>query len=258
MAFNSAGLLDIFGKRRLSQIPFRPGLCPGERLQRESKILNSSATVEYVPDADTGVGAAKMIYNDLINGSLPDNLAGKLYNVIADLDEVGATLYRRLVEGKPIVRGVKSMSLRTRSEQAPNPDSRVTLAEEKDALGINRIQLDWRLTEIDKRTVRTLVRSIGAEFGRLNYGRVRVPDWLAIDDDAWSPELIGGNHHMGTTRMSENPKQGVVDKNCRVHSVGNLYVAGSSVFTTSGYANPTLTIVALAVRLADHLKQQFA
>jgi choline dehydrogenase-like flavoprotein len=66
--------------------------------------------------------------------------------------------------------------------------------------------------------------------------------------------MAGGKHHIGTTRMHADPKQGVVDPDCRIHGLANLYVAGSSVFPTSGYANPTLTIVALALRLADHLK----
>jgi choline dehydrogenase-like flavoprotein len=69
--------------------------------------------------------------------------------------------------------------------------------------------------------------------------------------------MTGGKHHMGTTRMHVDPKQGVVDPDCRVHGVGNLFIAGSSVFPTGGYANPTLTIVALAIRLADHLKSAF-
>jgi choline dehydrogenase-like flavoprotein len=74
------------------------------------------------------------------------------------------------------------------------------------------------------------------------------------DSGAWPESLVGGHHHCGTTRMSDDPKTGVVDADCRVHGLANLYVAGSSVFSTNGYANPTLTAVALALRLADHLK----
>jgi choline dehydrogenase-like flavoprotein len=70
-------------------------------------------------------------------------------------------------------------------------------------------------------------------------------------------QVNGGWHHMGTTRMSDDPKRGVVDRHCRVHGMENLYVAGSSVFPTSGSANPTLTLVALTLRLADHLKERF-
>ena len=76
--------------------------------------------------------------------------------------------------------------------------------------------------------------------------------------DSWREEVIGGPHHMGTTRMSADPRRGVVDADCRVHSVENLYVAGSSVFATSGYTNPTFTIVCLALRLADTLRKRLS
>ncbi len=90
---------------------------------------------------------------------------------------------------------------------------------------------------------------IGRAFGSAGLGRVQ----LGIENPPSLDNVYTGYHHMGTTRMHDDPRQGVVDANCRVHSVDNLFVAGSSVFTTGGMANPTLTITALAIRLADHL-----
>lgn len=136
-------------------------------------------------------------------------------------------------------------------EQVPNPDSRITLADERDALGLRRIRLDWRLTEQDRRSLVEHMRSLAMEFGALGMGRMLIN---VEDDGRWPAVVTGGAHHMGTTRMYDDPRQGVVDRHCRVHGVDNLYVAGSSVFTTSGAANPTLTLVALALRLAQHLK----
>jgi len=81
-------------------------------------------------------------------------------------------------------------------------------------------------------------------------------DWLLADDDRWPTVVSGGWHDMGATRMHADPRQGVVDADCRVHGLANLYLAGAGVFTTAGSANPTLTIVALALRLGDHLKQR--
>ena len=92
---------------------------------------------------------------------------------------------------------------------------------------------------------------VGAEFGRAGLGRVQI--LFEEEGSDWPADLAGGFHHMGTTRMSDDPKQGVVDRDCRVHGMSNLYVAGSSVFTTGGSSNPTMFIVALALRLADHL-----
>ena len=88
-------------------------------------------------------------------------------------------------------------------------------------------------------------------------GRVQLMDWLLDgDDDAWPNHLSGGWHHMGTTRMHEDPKQGVVDANCKVHGIANLFVAGGAVYPTGGAVNPTLTVVAMALRLSDHLKNK--
>ncbi len=147
--------------------------------------------------------------------------------------------------------------LYTRLEQTPNPDSRTVLTAEQDRFGLKRIALDWRLSELDKLSLRRSQELIGAEFGRLGVARLRIDDWVLAEDNNWPDDLQGGYHHMGTARMSGDPKQGVVDRDCRVHGIDNLYVAGSAVFPTSGWVNPTLTIVALALRLADHLKKRF-
>ena len=146
--------------------------------------------------------------------------------------------------------------LLTRLEQAPNPESRVMLGTERDALGMPRVTLDWRLTDLERRSFRVIYEVVGRELGRAGAGRVQLLDWVRRDDGPWPSNLSGGWHHMGTTRMHEDPRNGVVDRNCRVHGLANLYVAGSSVYTTAGAANPTLTLVAMSLRLSDHLKSK--
>jgi choline dehydrogenase-like flavoprotein len=136
-------------------------------------------------------------------------------------------------------------------EQVPNPDSRVSLSSQRDALGLPQIKLDWRLTEQDRHSLVAHMHSLALEFGATGMGRMVL---YVEDDGLWPARVDGGSHHMGTTRMHDDPKQGVVDRNGKVHGMDNLYVAGSSVFPTSGSANPTLTIVALTLRLADHLR----
>lgn len=144
--------------------------------------------------------------------------------------------------------------LTTRQEQAPNPDSRVTLSTEKDALGMPRAKLDWRVTDLDKHSIRTFYELLGREMGRTNTGRVQIKDWLLSDDKTWPSFISGGWHHMGTLRMNTDPKQGVTDPNCRVHGIDNLYIGGAAVYPTAGAVNPTFTLVALSLRLAEHLK----
>jgi len=149
----------------------------------------------------------------------------------------------------------QSFQLFTRVEQAPNPNSRVTLDTEKDSLGMPRAMLHWELTPFEKRSIRQIYTLIGEEVGRTGIGRVRLMEYLRDEKDESWPEFTGGGwHHMGTTRMSEDPKQGVVDANCKVHGISNLFVAGASCYVTAAAPNPTLTLIALTIRLADHLK----
>lgn len=136
------------------------------------------------------------------------------------------------------------------SEEAPNPDSRITLSETTDALGQPRAHLDWRYTQADWDTLSASARGFAAAFGAEGLGRVCWP----VAPGEILRSMGPSRHHMGTTRISEDPGQGVVDADCRMHETPNLYVAGSSVFPTSGLVNPTLTLIALAIRLADHLK----
>jgi len=141
----------------------------------------------------------------------------------------------------------------TPSESAPNPASRVRLSTSStDAFGVPRIELDWKLSPIDKRSVRRMHELMAESFGRAGLGRMYLT-MSEADDDQWPAQMQGGWHHMGTTRMHDDPKRGVCDATGRVHGVANLFVAGSSLFPTSGAANPTFTILALAIRLADQL-----
>ena len=151
----------------------------------------------------------------------------------------------------------RSYELFTRIEQAPNPESRVTLDSEKDGLGVPRASLHWELTSFEKRSLRKIYELLGQEVGRAGVGRVKLMDYLRDrNDNSWPSFTGGGWHHMGTTRMSNDPKQGVVDAHCKVHGISNLFIAGSSCFTTAGAPNPTLTLIALTLRLSDHIKEQ--
>ena len=152
-----------------------------------------------------------------------------------------------------------SFNLFTRMEQAPNPDSRVVLDREKDALGVPHVILHWKLSDLEKRSIRKLYEMVGQQIGLAGLGRIHLDEWLHDEtDDDWPSTLGGGWHHMGTTRMHEDRRKGVVDAHCKVHGIGNLYMAGSSCFPTGGAVNPTLTLIALTLRLSDHLKQRMS
>lgn len=143
------------------------------------------------------------------------------------------------------------------AEQAPNPASRLTMSDEVDEFGMPRIRPQVRFSQVDYDTVTTFYRELDRALRAERLGCIEYVESELIDSMVASTKNFNSMaHHLGTTRMSADPELGVVDSDCRVHSVGNLYVSGGSVFPTSGHANPTLTVLALALRLADHVAQR--
>jgi len=237
----------------------QPVIATSPIAQREQGMLGYSANFETPVAQSAGYPAYRHIRDSIVHRQLPEHIGRDIWDVVTDLDDVAHGMFGATPDDPyhPPYDLSRPIRFYTRLEQCPNPESRVTLTGEKDALGLNRIALDWRLTEFDKRSLRRSQELIGAEFGRLGVGRFKFDDWVLADDVSWPEDLHGGHHHMGTCRMSDDPREGVVDRDCRVHGFDNLYVAGSAVYPTTGYVNPTLTVVALALRLADHLKTKF-
>lgn len=159
------------------------------------------------------------------------------------------SLFRKLTRSK----ATYLVELRNFMEQAPCPSNRVTLGLDQDVFGCAKARVDWSLTELDRKTMVVFHQLLSRECQRLKIGELRSP--LLRGGTADFPITKDASHHTGTTRMGMDPATSVVDPDCRVHGVPNLYVAGTSVFPTGGYANPVATIAALAVRLADHLKR---
>lgn len=135
-------------------------------------------------------------------------------------------------------------------EQAPDPNNRVTLGAERDFLGQNMVEVHWKLNPIDIQNAVRVQEIWAEEFDKAGLGKLQ----FAKKREDWKFENLAMHHHIGSTRINNDPKQGVVDANCKVHGISNLFIAGSSVFPTAGYSNPTLTIIALSLRLADHIK----
>lgn len=145
--------------------------------------------------------------------------------------------------------------LRNFLEQVPNPNNRVYLNDTRDSLGCRKVTVDWLVSELDKKTIFTFHRLLQEELKNLGVGELE--SQLLEGTYAEWPIAQDASHHIGTTRMGTNPKNSVTDPNCRLHGIENLYIAGSSVFPTSGYANPMAMTIALTLRLSDHLKLKF-
>jgi choline dehydrogenase-like flavoprotein len=180
-----------------------------------------------------------------------DDLGRHIANMIADIDQVAdAAWYRILHHPNYPLRYVDVVHI---GEQTPNPDSRVKLSSRRDHYGQQMCSLDWRIQRLDSDGAWRTAQRLKVGLAKAGLGRLDVNfDKSVFAKFSPKPHF----HHMGTTRMHDDPAKGVVDVNCRVHGLGNLFIAGSSVFPTGGNANPTLTLTALAIRLADHLKKE--
>lgn len=209
-------------------------LAPTEQLQREARLLNG--IIELTP---------RYAASDAGLGDDAEALLDRIGRVIRREGLIDYNTYHNFFQQQE---PLSHFEIFCSWEQSPNASSRVGLSHERDFFGQNRVKLDWRIKPDDEEALQRTLELLGREFGKAGIGRLKID--IQIRD--WP----GGHHHMGTTRMHPNPRHGVVDADCRVHGLSNLYVAGSSVFPTSGAINPTLTIVALADRLANRLKSQ--
>jgi choline dehydrogenase-like flavoprotein len=246
---------NLFGPHMLDGARGRHEFSFGFKLspvrQRAERLLNAAAwPYEVISDSDPFEAARRLARNSR-EGLLRD--ARLLVSQPALLAR-GA--HARLVRRQRVRRKVERIGFLVASEQLPDSDSRVQLSLRKDWLGLPISRIDWRINELEARSQAVLAEKIASEFGRLGLPRVHLAEWVSQGDPAGA-RFEDGCHPIGTTRMATDPRKGVVDANCRVHGVEGLYIAGSSVFPTGSHANPTLMILALAVRLADHLKETF-
>lgn len=245
-------LLDRYCLLYRKPVRFFPKMGLAPALQRRDRVLNAIANLIVDFGEDTGLEALKRLYRARRAGGGTAGTGRDLARVARDLPRL-ARNYPRYRRGLSPVAPVERLVLQVHVEQAPDRESRVMLGDRPDPLGQPLAAVDWRIGEQDVETARVAVRTVAAEFGRLGIGTVHCEEGL---EEGAEPRFSGAYHHVGTTRMADDPARGVVDRDCAVHGVAGLYCCGGSVFPTSGAANPTLTMVALAIRLADRLRDR--
>ena len=241
---------DLFGVAETDGFSALATLAPSEEVLREEGLLNTYFMLEPRPRAFTadGVRSTSTFGRAVRSQPLTARFPGRAARAAAGVPAVARALLAARRSGPDV------LVVRVQAEQAPNPDSRVTLSEQRNRLGIRKTRLDWQLSPIDGESIRRAQVLLGAELQAAGLGRLDDPF-----GDERPPILMAGlYHHLGTTRMHADARHGVVDQNSRVHGVSGLYVTGGSVFPTSGAANPTLTVVALALRLADEVKRELS
>lgn len=241
------------------------GIALSKETQRRESLVHSYVSLEpelsalAVQQYQSSVSAMKVLLRKGHAGSRFDRSAMRLGEVqdmiylLTPKELVPHALFRAYVATKRRIAGNVMrgrLTIINYGEQLPNLDSRVYLSADRDRLGLNKLVTDWKIGPDVGRSIVRLHELLDERLRRTGIGRVET-DAADMNDRVWTD----ASHHMGTTRMSRDAEHGVVDSDCRVHGVANLFLAGGSVFPSSGHANPTWTIVALALRLADHVDQ---
>lgn len=259
---NNIGLYEVFQR---NDTPVMGKIALGEQTLRKEQLLNWVTSIHpdyelsynhYLGHNCRGVNAYRQLKMGILGDrKIPPECGKYLADMFSDGKSIAQAFYRKFMGNfkdefnratQPAVCWLNPMV-----EQAPNPRSRVFLSDEKDALGQRRVNLDWQLTPLDTYTFTRAQQILDEELRRAGLGHLLIH----TREDEVPEKIHGGWHHMGTTRMHPNPRHGVVDDQCKVHGISNLFIAGASVFPTGGYANPVLTTVALVIRLADHIKK---
>ncbi|MDX1932822.1 MAG: GMC family oxidoreductase [Capsulimonadales bacterium] len=223
-----------------------------ERLQREKRITGIVCEIHYPSDPNDPLAAARQIMAVLRGQAQSAGLLPSLGRVARQPGRIVSEVFRRTVLNQAVSQGAVRPQLVFGCEQEPNPNSRVRLSDVRDRLGVRRTVLDWQVTGAEYRAIEVFAQALSGEWQRLGIADL---DLSKMDFSGSEGTLKDSYHHIGTTRMGTDPRTSVVDARCRVHGYDNLYVAGSSVFPTGGFSNPTLTAIALALRSADEIKR---
>jgi len=253
-------LYDIY---RTKGVPVMARVRLSEDLMRREHILNNGA--QLFPRTQERQRQATLALRSLISGirdrQSSSDITKNLITALRGTDYLVAAAFWAAIRKIPSFRRgdwsylpyeklrFSNFEIFYQIEQAPDPNNRVTLGAERDFLGQHKVEVHWRLNPIDIDNVHRVQEIWAEEFHKAGLGKLE----FAHKREDWKFENLAMHHHLGTTRMHNDPKQGVVDANCKVHGLSNLFIAGSSVFPTAGYSNPTLTIIALSLRLADHI-----
>ena len=245
-------LYDSFRKR---SVGYALKIAASPQLQEQKSILHVGAEIYYPPTEDDPIDAAKRVLRAVRDPSLRPGIPQAVASAAKQPGQVIRAAFRHYVLNQPPKVGSTQPHLGIATEQEPNPRSCIRLSRETDRLGQRRTVLNWQVAEAETRSIEVFAQTLADEWDRLDIADINLAGVrLWGREDGAHGGYTAASHHMGTTRMGTDPKTSVVDERCRVHGYQNLYIGSSSVFPTGGFSNPTLTILALCLRIADEVK----
>ena len=237
---------DFYNYEILKRINLNANLSLSAEVLFEEQILQYYCRFNPIYRTDNVAGALRNLRRGAMKPFDPE-LVDDVATLLGDIGATAEAVADRLGidEEHPLY-----FELEHRIEQAANPESRVVLSDQLDRFGKPRADLHWALNEVDFRTFQRGQEIVVQELSALGLGRFEVTE---LTPDYIREGVLGHYHHIGTTRMSEGPEDGVIDRNCRVHGVENLFIAGSSIYPSAGYSGPSMVLIGFAIRLAEHL-----
>lgn len=202
-----------------------------------------------------GISSMHILSDEIGEGRVPDGFGAHIVNVLADIDLIADSVIRKTTDNilNSSADDYGGYQVLAMIEQSPDYNNRITLGKARDRFNLKRTNIEWSVTESDKNMAWASLRLLATDSGLHQYGRVRL--LRERESRIWGSQLGFSQHHMGATRMSHSEKEGVVDGQAKVYGTKNLYIGGSSVFPTGGHVPPTLTIVAMAIKMANDLKE---
>ena len=204
-----------------------------------------------------GVSSFHILKDSFREGDIPDYFGTHIVNFIKDIDMVAEGISRKKFDTKLFddAKKIEAYMMYMMIEQTPSWDNKISLSDQLDTNGVPKIKIDWALKQSDVDNIWQVLEILARDFGQRSLGRLKT---LKERSERIFTEHLGfASHHMGTTRMANKAENGVVDANLRVFGSENLFVTGSSPFVTGGHVPPTLTLVALTIRLAKHLTEEY-
>lgn len=251
-AEDAARLRRWFANAYLRNHKYHPKIRLSSVVQQQQKILSVAGSVTCINPDEKELRRAKMLLRNIVQGR-GSRFWADLPPALRQLSALLRIGYGYCFERRAHWPKNSAFWLRVHCEQEPLSESRITLVESRDAAGLFQARFDWRVSQSEWKTIRTFAEQVQHSFAVLGAANMQLSPELMLEDGFCDLAFDNSHHQMGGTRMADSASDGIVDPQLRLHGLENAYVCSASVFPCSGFSNPTHTLLALAIRLADHL-----
>lgn len=242
---------ELFDNIFLRGHKYHPKLRLRSEEQQRARVLNCAATMNFAGELDEVLAATKATAKHLLRGRWREVRGEEVLQSARHAPLLARQTLRYALQHRAYNPDSSEISLRVHCEQRPDAESSITLAGERDSLGLLRARLDWRIADLELETIRCYVQTAARSLSEV---ADVIPDAaLLANDGRFLAMCDDSNHHMGGMRMASSPTLGVVSPDLLLHGTRNVYICSGAVFPTSGFSNPTHTVLALAIRLAHRL-----